>query len=520
MSRLPGGRAGQRKTENRTGSPAYREHDGEATVRESRLTADVGTSAAARVFPAASPNANRELCSQLTAASVRTSDADEGRVGRISTWSAASVKSEGSSSGSRSGPNRRRTSPRKATTAKAEDPDAPSAPPSGAAEVPPEPASEEDREAWPRRGDNEWLVRRAREAVGGAPGRVRRAALSAIEAALPSLGDPEDPKPREWLTWLAELPWNSETAPNLDVTEAGQILDRLHGGHPDVKEAMLDRIASAAHVASSGGTARIGPILLVGPPGTGKTTLARAIAQALKMPSESVSAPAAAEDPVYLQGCDRQYRGSGPGMVIRAFRAAGSSRLLLLLDEIDKVVGSRSWGASPTAWLLELLGSDSWTDRYLGFDYPTGAMVVICTANEINHIAPPVLDRLDVVHVPGLSPSERAAVARTHLWPRLLEEYCLDEEQVPILDEALALAAADHLGTSDRGLRLVETRLRRCLYRAIRVGSRCGWPVIISPEFVREALQDRIQPSRRVAGFALIDHPVEGGSLQSPGPMP
>ncbi|MHB8322850.1 MAG: AAA family ATPase [Candidatus Dormibacteria bacterium] len=367
-------------------------------------------------------------------------------------------------------------------------------------------------EAQPSPENNPWhaqipmsLADRARDAVAEAPGPVRAMVESTIEA---RTANPEDSGAlNQWLEWVASLPWAKLPADEpITMEKAARVLNAAHLGDDPVRQLLLDRILGSCLVSKTGSRHRGQPLLLVGPPGCGKTSLARSAARAMGRACVFVSVPTAARDGVYLLGCSRVYRGAEPGVIIKAVRSAGTSRVLLVLDELDKTFdGSGSTGPSAASCLLELLDGShaTWTDRYLEVPFDLSEVFFIATANSLESVPDALVDRWVVVELPGLSPAERVEVARAQIWPQLLAHYGLAKGLFPLDDDALRHLVLECARPGETGLRGVESRLEACLLRAATRGFDELWPVPITRGLIRVALAPLAPGSRtKRLGFA------------------
>ena len=296
---------------------------------------------------------------------------------------------------------------------------------------------------------------------------------------------------RTYLDWLVSVPWGKRSEERLDPAHAREVLDADHAGLEDVKDRITEYIAVKKlrverEIAED---KRSGAILtLIGPPGTGKTSIGESIARATGREFVRMSL-GGVRDEAEIRGHRRTYIGALPGRLVRALRDAGTMNPVIMLDEVDKV--GADWRGDPSAALLEVLDpaqNHAFRDHYLDIEIDLSQVLFIATANMAETIPGPLLDRMEVIRFDGYTVAEKTAIARDYLWPRQRERNGLREDEVSVGDDILQLVVSEY--TREAGVRNLERELGTILRKtATKIAAeRVQAPVQLGVEEVREAL--------------------------------
>src|SRR5476649_2438098 len=296
---------------------------------------------------------------------------------------------------------------------------------------------------------------------------------------------------RTYLDWLIAIPWSEHSEERLDPVNARTVLDEDHAGLEDVKDRIVEYIAVKKLRVDRGITEdkRSGAILcLVGPPGVGKTSLAKSIAKATGREFVRMSL-GGLRDEAEIRGHRRTYIGALPGRLVRALRDAGTMNPVILLDEVDKL--GADWRGDPSAALLEVLDpaqNHAFQDHYLDVELDLSHVLFIATANVADTIPGPLLDRMEVIRFDGYTTDEKTAIGRDYLWPRQRERNGLHEDEVAVGDDVLHTVITEY--TREAGVRQLERELGKILRKTATKIATGGveTPVVVDIDVVRDAL--------------------------------
>ena len=297
----------------------------------------------------------------------------------------------------------------------------------------------------------------------------------------------------DYLDFLANLPWGKAEPKDIDLDEAEKILDADHFGLAKVKRRIIQQIAVMNLKKRQSGSI----LLFVGAPGTGKTSIGQSIARALGREYVRVSL-GGVRDEADIRGHRRTYIGAMPGRILDGISKCGVSNPVMVLDEVDKL--SMSYNGDPASALLEVLDPEqnaTFTDHYLNVPFDLSNVMFICTANSLDTIPEPLLNRMEVIQFQGYTPIEKLQIAKRHLLPKAMRAVGLREDQLSVSDEALEAIIADY--TREGGVRGLKKRLETlCRSEAVKLVRGESETLTVTPENLREVLDAHPIPHRQV----------------------
>jgi ATP-dependent Lon protease len=375
----------------------------------------------------------------------------------------------------------------------------------------------DDVESGAQKQQREYFLRKQMDSIRKELGEDEGSVLEEYRTKIDEAGMPEDVKAqaerelrrlesmgdssgeasmiRTYLDWLTSVPWSKRSDDTLDPAHAREVLDADHAGLDDVKERIVEYLA-VRKLREERGIAndkRSGAILtLIGPPGTGKTSIGESVARAMNREFVRMSL-GGIRDEAEIRGHRRTYIGALPGRLVRALRDAETMNPVILLDEVDKV--GADWRGDPSSALLEVLDpaqNHSFRDHYLDVELDLSDVFFIATANVAETIPGPLLDRMEVIRFDGYTTDEKTAIGRDYLWPRQRERNGLREDEVSVGDDVLGLVITEY--TREAGVRQLERELGKILRKTATkiaggtVEAPVEIPVVVDVDVVRDAL--------------------------------